>query len=105
MDLAERSTARHQDTESRTFRVTHPFHPLFGRTIPLVEVRRNWSETTIFFRGASRSLMSIPAAWTTLCEADPFITLTEGRSAFRCEDLLALRRYLDTLGKEAGDAR
>jgi hypothetical protein len=49
--------------------------------------------------------LSIPAAWTTLCDADPFIALTQGRSAFRCEDLLALRRYLDTLGKEANDAR
>jgi len=85
--------------------VTHPFHPLFGRTIPLVEVRRNWSETIIFYRGASPSLMSIPAAWTTLCETDAFIALTEGRSAFRCEDLLALRRYLDTLGKEGDDAQ
>ncbi len=85
--------------------MTHPFHPLFGSTIPLVEVRRNWNETIIFFRGASPSLMSIPAAWTTLCEADPFIALTEGRSAFRCEDLLTLRRYLDTLEKEAGHAR
>ena len=100
-----RSTARHRDSEPQTFRVTHPFHPLFGRTIPLVEVRRNWSETLIFFRGASEYLLSIPAAWTTFCEADPFIALTEGRSAFRCEDLLALRRYLDMLGKEAGDAQ
>jgi len=78
---------------------------LFGRTIALVEVRRNWSETTIFFRGASPFLTSIPAAWTTFCEPDPFVVLTDGRSAFRCEDLLALRRHLDTLGKEADDAR
>jgi len=85
--------------------VTHPFHPFFGRTIPLVEVRRTWSETSVFYRGASPYLLSIPAAWTTLCDADPFIALTQGRSAFRCEDLLALRRYLDTLGKEANDAR
>jgi len=49
--------------------------------------------------------MSIPAAWTTFCEGGPFIELTEGRSAFRCEDLLALCRYLDTLGKEADDVR
>ena len=71
--------------------------------IPLVEVRRNWSETRAFYRGASERLLSIPAAWTTFSEPDPFISLTEGRSAFRCEDLLALRRYLDSLGAEAGD--
>ena len=83
--------------------MTHPFHPLFGRTIPLVEVRRNWSETRVFYRGSSKRLLSIPAAWTTLSEPDAFISLTAGRSAFRCEDLLALRRYLDSMGEEADD--
>ena len=81
MNLDVRSIARHRDSEPQTFRVTHPFHPLFGRTILLVEVRRNWIETLIFYRGASQYLMSIPAALTTFCEADPFITLKEGRSA------------------------
>ena len=84
--------------------MTHPFHPLYDRTIPLVEVRRNWSETRVFYRGSSDRLLSIPAAWTTLSEPDPFASLTDGRSAFRCEDLLALRRYLDALGEEVDDA-
>ena len=84
--------------------MTHPFHPLHGQTIPLVEVRRNWSEVRVFYHGSSDRLLSIPAAWTTLSEPDPFIALTDGRAAFRCEDLLALRRYLDALGEEAVDA-
>lgn len=103
MRLEVQSTAPHSNSESQTFCVTHPFHPLFGRTIPLVEVRRNWSETRVFYRGASGRFVSIPAAWTTLSEPDPFISLADGRSAFRCEDLLALRRYLDSMGEEAGD--
>jgi hypothetical protein len=57
-----------------------------------------------FYQGGSGRLLSIPAAWTTLSEPDPFVSLTDGRSAFRCEDLLALRRYLDSLGEEANDA-
>ena len=84
--------------------MTHPFHPLYGRTIPLVEVRRNWSEMQVFYKGPSERLVSIPATWTTFSEPDPFISLTDGRSAFRCEDLLALRRYLDSLGEEVVDA-
>ena len=104
MDLEVRSTAPHGNRESQTFRVTHPFHPLHGHTIPLVEVRRNWSETRVFYRGSSGRLVSIPAAWTTLSEPDPFLSLTGGRSAFRCGDLLALRRYLDSLGEEVVDA-
>ena len=103
MDLEVQSTAPHGDREPQTFRVSHPFHPLYGRTIPLVEVRRNWSETRVFYRGSSDRLLSIPAAWTTLSEPDPFLALTGGRAAFRCEDLLALRRYMDALGKEGGD--
>lgn len=70
----------------------------------MVEVRRNWSEVRVFYRGPSGRLLSIPAAWTTLSEPDPFLSLTRGRSAFRCEDLLALRRYLDILGEGADDA-
>ena len=69
----------------------------------MVEVRRNWSEMRVFYRGSSERLVSIPAAWTTLSEPDPFVALTDGRSAFRCEDLLALRRYLDLLWGEADD--
>ena len=104
MHLEVQSTAPHGDCEPRTFRVTHPFHPLCGRTIPLVEVLRNWSETRVYYHGSSARLLSIPAAWTTLSEPDPFVVLTDGRSAFRCEDLLALRRYLDSLREEADDA-
>jgi len=103
MHLEVRSTAPHRDIEPQTFCVTHPFHPLSGRTIPLVEVRRNWSETRVLYRGSSERLLSIPAAWTTLSEPDPFVALTDGRSAFRCGDLLALRRYLDSLWEEADD--
>ena len=69
-----------------------------------MEVRRNWSEVRVFYRGSTGRLLSIPAAWTTLSEPDPFISLTDGRSGFRCEDLLGLRRYLDSMGEEAGDA-
>jgi hypothetical protein len=83
--------------------VTHPFHPLFGSTIPYAEVRRNWSEVRVFYRGDSERLLSIPAAWTTLSEPDPFLALTDGRSTFRCTDLLELRRYLDSLGEETAD--
>ena len=84
--------------------MTHPFHPLYGSTIPLVELRRNWSETRIFYRGSAERLVSIPAVWTSLSDPDPFVALTHGRSAFRCDDLLVLRRYLDSVGAEAGDA-
>jgi hypothetical protein len=35
-------------------------------------------------------LRSIPAAWTTAVDADPFVTVAAGRCLFRYEDLLKL---------------
>jgi hypothetical protein len=33
----------------QTFRVTHPFHPLSGRTFQLIECRQTWGEYRVFF--------------------------------------------------------
>ena len=35
--------------EAQTFRVTHPFHPLRGRTFPLVDCRQTWGEDRVYF--------------------------------------------------------
>ncbi|WP_136078988.1 DUF5372 family protein [Pontiella desulfatans] len=96
------STAPHGEFEAQTFCVTHPFHPLAGRLFPVVEVRRNWSEECVYFRNGPGRLASIPLAWTSLSVLDPFFELSEGLALFRCEDLLALVRYLDSQ-REVGD--
>ena len=83
----------------RTFRVTHPFHPLHGRESQIVTVRNNWGEDRVFYRDADRRLVSISSKWTTLSEPDPVVTLSLGRSAFLVDDLLELRAFLDVLGE------
>jgi Family of unknown function (DUF5372) len=35
--------------EAQTFRVTHPFHPLRGRTFQLVDCRQTWGEERVYF--------------------------------------------------------
>ena len=83
----------------RTFRVTHPFHPLHGRVLQIVTVRNNWGEDRVFYHDVDHRLVSISSKWTTLSEPDPVVTLSRGRSAFLVDDLLELRAFLDILGE------
>lgn len=70
-------------------RVTHPFHPLFGRELDVVVHRHNWGEDRVYYQGRG-SLTSLPACWTSVVPGDAFVAVAAGRSRFRAEDLVAL---------------
>jgi hypothetical protein len=80
------------------FRVTHPFHPLFGREFDLIEYRQNWGEDRVYFRDAEGRLQSILANCTDAGGADAFVEISAGRCFFRYEDLVRLADLLK--GKE-----
>ena len=84
------STAAHADGNSTAFDVTHPHHPLRGQSFKLVTYRHNWGEDRVYFHDSSGVLRSIPACWTTVLPADPFVVLAAGRCLFRYDDLLKL---------------
>jgi hypothetical protein len=71
-------------------RVTHPFHPLFGREFEFVALRNNWGEDRVCFHDEHGELKSLPTAWTDAMDLDPFVIMAAGRSPFRVQDLLAL---------------
>lgn len=82
--------------------MTHPFHPLAGQEFDLVVRKHNWAEDRVsFFVGDE--LRSLPAGWTDVDPADPFVVIGAGRSPFRLEDLLSLAALLD--GLRAGKPR
>lgn len=97
------STAQHRIGETQTCQVLHPFHPLRGQSLQVVELLHNWSEDRVICRVADGGLASVPLQWTSLCAPDPAISLTGGRSPFRLADLLELRRLLDLLLEEGGE--
>jgi hypothetical protein len=82
------------------FRVTHPFHPLAGRALPVVTVRCNWGEDRVYFRDDQGQLGCIPASWTDLVPPDPVVGISSGRCAFRLQDLLELVRLVESLKRE-----
>ena len=81
-------------TASR-FRITHPFHPHFGAEYELVTRKLTWGEDRVFYYDANRKLKSLLTNVTDVVSKDAFDSVSAGRSAFRVEDLLELRRLFD----------
>lgn len=84
----------HSDDLTQTFRVTHPFHPLFDRVFAIVTRRHNWSEDRVFFYDDQHLLQSLPVVWTSLAPDDPVVLIAAGRSPFRLHDLIELTRFV-----------
>jgi hypothetical protein len=78
-------------------RITHPFHPLFGREFGFVTYRNTWGEDRVYFHNEAGQLVGLPAHWTDFFPADPFQEVAAGRSLFRPADLLLLVRVIERL--------
>ena len=85
------------EDSQQTFRVIHPFHPLYGREFVLVIHRYNWGLDRVYFHNDDEQLNSLPTAWTDLFPPDPVVALSVGRAAFRLQDLLELSRLTKAL--------
>ena len=96
------STTHLSCVERRTFRVTHPFHPLFGREFEPVETITVAGVGWVYYTADDGALRTMRQAWTSFAAEDPFVRVAAGRSAFRISDLLALVALLDSLD---GDSR
>jgi hypothetical protein len=71
-------------------RVTHRFHPLFGRELEFVKRRRNYGDDLVYVCDVDGELLPLPAQWTDAVPADPFVEAAAGRAPFRTQDLLEL---------------
>ncbi len=73
----------------------HPFHPLAGRDFEFVVQRQNWGEDRIYLHDESGDLFSLPAGWTDVAAADPFVVVSGGRCPFTLSGLLAVAELID----------
>ena len=88
------------------FRITHPFHPLRGAEYELVTRKLTWGEDRVFYYDPDGKLKSLLTNVTDVVSKDAFDHISAGRSAFRVDDLLELRRLFDRCkrcGKDAQD--
>jgi hypothetical protein len=64
----------------------------------LITYRNNWGEDRAYFHNSDGRVCSIPACWTSVAPADPFVVLAAGRCLFRYEDLLKLADLVERSG-------
>jgi len=88
------SSAPDAETARRSFQVTHPFHPLFGREFDLINYTHCWGEDRVFYVDETDQVCSLPARWTSAVADDPFVVLAAGRSRFRVADLVELMKLI-----------
>jgi hypothetical protein len=85
--------------------VTHRFHPMFGCSFEFVKRGKTWRSDRVYFFDGSGELASLPAEWTDVVAADPFVVVSAGRSAFRTADLLELADLIHGLRDGADSER
>jgi Family of unknown function (DUF5372) len=91
------STTPDASSESRRFRITHPFHPWSGQEFELVTYLQTWGEHRVYFHKEGEHLVSVPASWTDIIAEDPVVQLATGRALFRALDLIELAQLLKGL--------
>ncbi len=77
--------------------MTHPFHPLCGQDFEFVPYRQTWGEDRVHLHDENVQLFSLPAGWTDVAAADPFVVIAAGRCPFTTDGLLALADLADRL--------
>ena len=92
-----RSTTVNTAGTGETFRITHPYHPLYGREYKLITYCHGWGSHRVYFHDDAGRLRKIPACWTDVVADDPFVVVAAGRSAFRVADLLTLADLIEVL--------
>jgi hypothetical protein len=66
--------------------VTHPFHPLHGRTLDVVDRRRYYTDEYVYLEADER-VYRLPIGWTSLGSVEAFLVVAQGRCLFRIDDL------------------
>ena len=82
------------------FEVIHPFHPWRGRRFELVESKNAWGEDRVYVHNEQQQLIALPASWTDVVPADPFVSISGGRAMFRADDLFDLARLVRCLSSK-----
>jgi hypothetical protein len=62
----------------RTFQVTHPFHPWHRRQFELIAYKTAWGEDRVYFYNEEQQLIALPASWTDVVPANPFLAIARG---------------------------
>jgi len=82
-------------------RVTHPFHPLFGRRLPCVGKRYNRYGKRLLLQMDDGTVWSVPPQWTELAGLDPAVVMGDGQAFLRAVDLMELASLVKRLSDKS----
>ena len=94
---SSRLNAPNDCSGNEVFRVIHPFHPLFGQEFTVLFSRSFGGEDYLFFQNKQNRDNRIPAYWTSLNPANPYVVISGGRSLFCPKNLLELVQLIKDL--------
>ena len=90
-----RQTAWNGVQARRLFRVTHPFHPWFGREFEYEDDRERSGQRRLFYRSENGEIAYFLTKWTDQSPKDPFVEMAEGKALARPRELLELAQIID----------
>ena len=77
-----------------TFKINHPFSPLYGKEYRLIERRNCWGEDRLLCFDEKGNTCLILKSWTDYLPPEPFVSASDGRVDFRFSDLADLNSLL-----------
>ena len=81
-------------------RITHPFHPLKGKSFPILKVRRVAGADRLSLRGSADGSLAVPLEWTDQAPPSPFEHLGIEPSILDFRYLLELVELVQQLKSE-----
>ena len=81
----------------KTFKITHPFIPQYGKEYVFIDRRLNWGEDRVVYFDENNDAATVLTSWTDVIEPDMFVLQSNGRSSFRYADLVELYKILKYL--------
>lgn len=96
----KKQTAPHGAQIKRRFRVTHPFHPWFGREFEYEDDRERFGRRRLFYRLDNGQIAYFLTQWTDQAAKDPFIEMAGGKALAQPRHLLELTDLLLGLNRE-----
>jgi hypothetical protein len=81
-------------------RVTHPFHPLRGQSLPLLYRGHTGEERWVVLQRPDGSVLRVPTEWTDRRTPDGYGDVALGRARFRVPDLLKLAELVRQIRRE-----
>ncbi|MBC8461405.1 MAG: hypothetical protein H8D67_25810 [Deltaproteobacteria bacterium] len=97
MSQQQHTIAPQQHFQNKTFRITHPFHPLHNKKFEIYSIKKPHGESRVYFYNMKSRMVSVPLRWTDIGPPDPFVKIAAGRSFFRADDLIRLYNLIQNI--------